>query len=297
MATDSKMSRAQLRERVKALLQAGAHFGHSTHHWNPKMAPYIFVERGGQHVIDLELTAEALQDAEEATRDVAAKGGTVIFVGTKRQAHQPVQEAARACGMPYVNIRWLGGTLTNWKTISERIKYLNEREAQYDAGEFNALSKKERLGIEKEIAKLNRRLGGIKHLTSLPDLVFVIDTNGEELAVQEAKRTRIPLMAIVDTNCDPDPIDYVIPSNDDSHRPIRYIAGLIADAVKEGSALREKSLVMDVPPVEDERVPVDEIQYDSEELDDVNEEDLLGPGVLKRIAEEAEDGAAPEAAA
>lgn len=297
MATDSKMSRAQLRARVQALLQAGAHFGHSTHHWNPKMAPYIFVERGGQHVIDLEITAEALQDAEQATRDVAAQGGTIIFVGTKRQAHQPVLEAARACGMPYVNIRWLGGTLTNWKTISERIKYLNEREAQYEAGEFNALSKKERLGIEKEIAKLNRRLGGIKHLTSLPDLVFVIDTNGEELAVQEAKRTRIPLMAIVDTNCDPDPIDYVIPSNDDSHRPIRYIAGIIANAVKEGSALREKSLIADVPPIEDERMPVDEIQYDSEELDDVNEEDLLGPGVLKRIAEEAEDDAAPEAAA
>ena len=297
MATDSKMSRAQLRERVRALLQAGAHFGHSTHHWNPKMAPYIFVERGGQHVIDLELTAEALQDAEQAARDVAANGGTVIFVGTKRQAHQPVQEAARACGMPYVNIRWLGGTLTNWKTISERIKYLNEREAQYAAGEFNALSKKERLGIEKEIAKLNRRLGGIKHLTSLPDLVFVIDTNGEELAVQEAKRTHIPLMAIVDTNCDPDPIDYVIPSNDDSHRPIRYIAGIIAHAVKEGSEMREKSLVADAAPAEDKRVVVDEIQYDSEELDDVNEEDLLGPGVLKRIAEEAEDGAAPEAAA
>ena len=134
-------------------------------------------------------------------------------------------------------------------------------------------------------------------MTSLPDLVFVIDTNGEELAVQEAKRTHIPLMAIVDTNCDPDPIDYVIPSNDDSHRPIRYIAGIIAHAVKEGSEMREKSLVADAAPAEDERVVVDEIQYDSEELDDVNEEDLLGPGVLKRIAEEAEDGAAPEAAA
>jgi len=285
MATTKQTDRAKLRNTVMDLLQAGAHFGHSTHHWNPKMARYIFTERGGQHVIDLEQTAEALWAATEAVKEVAARGGTIIFVGTKRQAQQPIREAATACGMPYVNIRWLGGTLTNWKTISQRIKYLNDREAQYAAGEFDALSKKERLGIEKEIAKLNRRLGGIKELTAPPDMVFAVDTNDEELAVKESRRTDSPLMAIVDTNCDPDPVDYVIPSNDDSHRPIRYITGVIARAIQEGTEMHLKNLVS-TGPDEPTDTKYEEPVYDIEDPAEVTEEDLLGPSVLKRLAEE-----------
>ncbi len=283
MATTKQMDRAQLRNTVMNLLQAGAHFGHSTRHWNPKMARYIFTERGGQHVIDLEQTAEALWEATEVVKEVAARGGKVIFVGTKRQAQQPIREAALACSMPYVNIRWLGGTLTNWETISQRINYLKAREDQYEAGEFDALNKKERLGIEKEIAKLNRRLGGIKDLTAPPDMVFAVDTNSEELAVKEARRTDLPLMGIVDTNCDPGPVDYVIPSNDDSHRPIRYITSVIARAIQDGTEMHLKNLVSTGQ--EDET----DMQYEEPvyEIDDPGEaaaEDLLGPGVLKRLA-------------
>lgn len=296
--TDGKQyDREQLKTRVKELLQAGAHFGHATHHWNPKMEPYIFMERGGLHVIDLEKTAKELEKAIEKVKDLAARGGKVIFVGTKREAQIPVREAARACHMPYVNIRWLGGTLTNWQTISERIRYLNERQAQYEAGEFKTLSKKERLGIEKEIDKLNRRLGGIKELTKIPELVFVVDAKGEELAVQEVQRVRhlqeaqrvpedqrIALMAMVDTNCNPDPIKYVIPSNDDSHRPIRYIAGLISQAVNEG---RERHLMDLESSIREDQTPqFDEPQYEMEEPDVVSEEDLLGPGVLRRLEDE-----------
>ncbi len=285
MATTKPIDRAKLRDTVMNLLQAGAHFGHSTHHWNPKMARYIFTERGGQHVIDLEQTAEALWEATEAVKEVAARGGKIIFVGTKRQAQQPIHEAALACGMPYVNIRWLGGTLTNWKTISQRIKYLNDREAQYAAGEFDTLSKKERLGIEKEIAKLNRRLGGIKELTAPPDMVFAVDTNDEELAVKESQRTDSPLMAIVDTNCDPDPVDYVIPSNDDSHRPIRYITGVIARAIQEGTEMHLKNLVS-TGHDEAADTKYEEPVYEIEDPVEVTAEDLLGPSVLKRLAEE-----------
>ncbi len=288
MANTKHLDRAKLRNTVMELLQAGAHFGHSTHHWNPKMARYIFTERGGQHVIDLEQTAEALWEAKEAAKEVAARGGKVIFVGTKRQAQQPVREAAASCGMPYVNVRWLGGTLTNWKTISQRIKYLNEREAQYAAGEFNSLSKKERLGIEKEIAKLNRRLGGIKEMTSPPDMVFAVDTNGEELAVKESKRTDSPLMAIVDTNCDPDPVDFIIPSNDDSHRPIRYITGVIAKAIQDGSEMHLKNLVSSGRQDEAES-KYEEPVYDIEDPAEVTEEELLGPSLLKRLAEEEDE--------
>ncbi len=280
-------NRQQLKPIVLDLLRSGAHFGHPVHLWNPKMAPYIFTSRGNQHVIDLAITADALLAARSKAREVAAHGGKVVFVGTKRQAQKPVEDAARECNMHYINIRWLGGTLTNWQTISERIRYLNEREAQYEAGEFNALNKKERLFIKKEIDKLNRRLGGIKDLESPPDLIFVVDTNVENLAVKEANRTDIPIMAMVDTNCDPDPIDYVIPSNDDTQRPIRYITGVIANAIKEGSEQHLKDLVAnqedqgrepELPELEEEYVP--------EGVTELDAEDLLGPSVLKRIAEE-----------
>ncbi len=287
MSETTPRSRQELKPIVLDLLKSGAHFGHPVHLWNPKMAPYIFTSRGNQHVIDVAITADALLTARSKARDVAAHGGKVVFVGTKRQAQQPIEDAARECNMHYINIRWLGGTLTNWQTISERIRYLNEREAQYEAGEFNALGKKERLLIKKEIDKLNRRLGGIKDLESPPDLIFVVDTNVENLAVKEANRTEIPVMAMVDTNCDPDPIDFIIPSNDDTQRPIRYITGVIARAITEGTEQHLKDLAANQfdQPLEPEAPELEE-EYVPEGVTELEAEDLLGPSVLKRIAEE-----------
>ena len=290
-------NRQRLRSIVVKLLQSGAHFGHAAHHWNPKMSDYIFTERGGQHVIDLEQTATALQEARATVREVAARGGKIIFVGTKRQAHKPIEDAAKSCGMHYINNRWLGGTLTNWQTISERIKYLNERDALYEAGEFNSLNKKERLGIKKEIDKLNRRLGGIRELTALPDLIFVVDTKRESLAVNEATRTNVPIIAMVDTNCDPDPITCVIPSNDDSHRPIRYITGVIADAVREGTDMFLKDLVDAPEDYDDADEFYDEHLAGEEEEAARPDEELLGEGALKLIAEQTDEEEEPASGA
>ena len=304
MSERKRIDRSKLKPVVLDLLKTGAHFGHATHSWNPKMTPYIFTEKEGQHVIDLEITAEAIFTTMKRVSDVAAKDGTIIFVGTKRQAVKSIEDAAKACSQHYINIRWLGGTLTNWQTISERIKYLNEREAQFEAGEFNALNKKEQLDIQKEIDKLNRRLGGIKELTSLPDLLFVVDTQRESLAIKEAARVGIPVIALVDTNCDPDPIDLVIPCNDDSYRPIRYIASLVASAANEGRERHLKDLAKGPSDEEIEaevaREYIDDI---AEEVEAADEEDLLGPGALKLIAEmgdaeetedEAQTAASPE---
>lgn len=286
MSERKRIDRSKLKPVVLDLLKTGAHFGHATHSWNPKMIPYIFTEKEGQHVIDLEITAEAVFETMKRVSDVVAKDGKIIFVGTKRQAVKSIEDAAKACSQHYINIRWLGGTLTNWQTISERIKYLNEREAQFEAGEFNALNKKEQLDIQKEIDKLNRRLGGIKELTSLPDLLFVVDTQRESLAIKEAVRVGIPVIALVDTNCDPDPIDLVIPCNDDSHRPIRYIASLVASAANEGRERHLKDLAKGPSDEEIEaevaREYIDDI---AEEVEAADEEDLLGPGALKLIAE------------
>ncbi len=286
MSERKRIDRGKLKPVVLDLLKTGAHFGHATHSWNPKMTPYIFTEKEGQHVIDLEITAEAVFTTMKRVSDLVAKDGKIIFVGTKRQAVKSIEDAAKACGQHYINIRWLGGTLTNWQTISERIKYLNEREAQFEAGEFNALNKKEQLDIQKEIDKLNRRLGGIKELTSLPDLLFVVDTQRESLAIKEAVRVGIPVIALVDTNCDPDPIDLVIPCNDDSHRPIRYIASLVASAANEGRERHLKDLAKGPSDAELEaevaREYIDDI---AEEVEATDEEDLLGPGALKLIAE------------
>ncbi|HEY67163.1 MAG: 30S ribosomal protein S2 [Chloroflexi bacterium] len=224
---------------MKALLETGVHFGHRTRRWNPRMKPYIFTERNGVHIIDLQQTITAIDEAYELIRDTVAAGGTVLFVGTKRQAQDTIAQEAQRCEMPYVNQRWLGGTLTNWRTIRQRIDYLLNLEARRDRGDFERLTKKEALGLQRQIEKLNKRLGGIKEMRDLPDLLFVVDVRREATAVKEANKLGIPIIAIVDTNCDPDPIDYVIPANDDAIRAIKLITSKMADAVLEGIAQRK----------------------------------------------------------
>ena len=224
---------------MKALLEAGVHFGHQTRRWNPKMRKFIFSERGGIHIIDLQQTVQRLEAACEFVRDTVANGGTLLFVGTKRQAQETIESEAKRCGMPYVTTRWLGGTLTNFHTIQGRIDYLVRLEDAQARGELDHLSKKERLQKEEEIRRLNRYLGGIKEMTSLPSAVFIVDTTKENIAVAEAVRMGIPIIALVDTNCDPDVIDYPIPSNDDAIRAIKLIASHIADSVLEGLTARE----------------------------------------------------------
>jgi small subunit ribosomal protein S2 len=232
------------------------------------MRPYIFTERSGIHIIDLQQTLQALNNATDEVRNTVAKGGTVLFVGTKRQAQATIEQEALRCGMPYVNQRWLGGTLTNWTTIRQRIAYLLQLERRIDAGEFNNLGKKERLGIQREVEKLNRRIGGLKTMRSLPDLLFVVDTSVEELAVKEANKMRIPVIGMVDTNSDPEPVTYVIPTNDDAIRAIKLIVGAIADAAEEGMRIREVEMV-------------ETGQVSSEELAEM--EQYLGPSVLAKL--------------
>jgi small subunit ribosomal protein S2 len=230
---------------MKALLETGVHFGHRTRRWNPKMKPFIFTERNGIHIIDLQQTISALDNAYNLIRTTVAEGGTVLFVGTKRQAQETiVKEAARA-GAPCVTYRWLGGTLTNWRTIRQRIETLHNLEARRDRGEFDLLPKKEALDLERLIEKLNLRLGGIKDMRKLPDVLFVIDVHREVTAIREANSLNIPVIAMVDTNCDPDPIDLVIPANDDAIRAIKLIVARLADAVLEGVNMRK-----DVEPAE-----------------------------------------------
>ena len=224
---------------MKALLEAGVHFGHRARRWHPKMKSYIFTERNGVHIIDLQQTMNRLDKAYTVVRDVVADGGTVLFVGTKRQAQEIIKMEADRCGMPYVNQRWLGGTLTNFRTIRQRVDYLIDLERQRDSGEFEKLTKKEALKMMRLISKLERRVGGLREMHELPKIVYVVDVRRETLAVKEANKLGIPVVAMVDTNCDPDPIDYVIPSNDDAIRAIRLITSIIADAVIEGQSIRE----------------------------------------------------------
>ena len=224
---------------MKALLEAGVHFGHQTRRWNPKMKKFIFAERNGIHIIDLQQTVDRLDQACDFVRDLVANGQTILFVATKRQGQETVESEAKRCGMPYVTTRWLGGTFTNFQTIQSRIDHLVRLEDAKARGEFDSLPKKERLRLEEEIARLNRYLGGIKEMTSLPGSVFIVDTTKEEIAVKEARRTGIPIVALVDTNCDPDVINYPIPSNDDAIRAIKLISARMADAVLEGLTTRE----------------------------------------------------------
>ena len=266
---------------MKQLLEAGVHFGHRTRRWNPKMRQYIFTERSGIHIIDLHQTMTRINEYYEMVRRLVAEGGTVLFVGTKRQAQGTVEQEATRCGMPYIHNRWLGGTLTNWATIKQRIDYLNRQERRKSNGEFQSLPKIEQLVIDRELAKLNRRIGGIKTLTAMPNLIFVIDTQREELAVKESNKIGVPLIAVADTNSDPDEITYVIPGNDDAIRAVKLITRIIADAVEEGRRFREVEMV-------------ETGQVSDDELAEL--EQYLGPSTLAKLqGMEEEEGQEVEA--
>ena len=219
---------------MKQLLEAGVHFGHQTRRWNPKMAEYIFTERNGIYIIDLQKTVKKLEEAYMFVRDIAAEGDEILFVGTKKQAQDSIKEEAQRCGMPYVNARWLGGMLTNFSTIKRRIKRLGQLQAMKADGTFDILPKKEAAKLDLEIEKLEKFMGGITEMKKQPAAMFIVDPRKERIAVAEAKKLGIPIIAIVDTNCDPDEIDYVIPGNDDAIRAVKLIAGAMAVAVIEG---------------------------------------------------------------
>ena len=219
---------------MKQLLEAGVHFGHQTRRWNPKMAQYIFTERNGIYIIDLQKTVKKLDEAYMFVREVAANGGEVLFVGTKKQAGDSIREEAERCGMHYVNARWLGGMLTNFKTITRRIERLSQLRKMEEDGTFELLPKKEVIKLKLEIEKLEKFIGGIKKMKALPAALFIVDPKKEKIAVAEARKLHIPIVAIVDTNCDPDEVDYVIPGNDDAIRAVKLIAGAMANAVMEG---------------------------------------------------------------
>lgn len=267
------MSTAKMRE----LLEAGVHFGHRSRRWNPKMRPYIFTERNGIHIIDLQQTMYKLEEAHAFIRDAVAQGGTIVFVGTKRQAQENIVIQAERCGMPYVNERWLGGTLTNFRTIRSRIEYMIDVEAQQERGEWESLPKKEVTLKVRELAKLHRRLGGLRNLYQLPDALFVTDTMTDAIAVKEANRLGIPVIALVDTNCDPDPIDIVLPSNDDAIRAINLLLTKMADAAIEGQQMR--GIVMEEQGPVPSQVAAnfarayDEDEWDEEEVPAVSDEE------------------------
>ena len=247
---------------IKQLLEAGAHFGHQTSRWHPRMKSYIFTKRDGIHIIDLEQTVTMLDKACAFVRDVVASGGTILFVGTKKQAQEAIETEAKRCGMFYVNQRWLGGVLTNFGTIQARIDYLVRLEDQQAKGEFKRLPKKEVLKLEEQIVRLNRQLGGFKEMTSLPSALFIIDPTKERIALAEARRVGIPVVAVVDTNCNPDEVDHPIPANDDAIRAIKLVCSKIADAViegKTGQAVAEAEPVTEEPPVEAEVAEVAEV--------------------------------------
>jgi small subunit ribosomal protein S2 len=271
---------------MKALLESGVHFGHRTNKWDPRMKPYIFTERNGIHIIDLQQTAKALNNAYGIIRDAATNGGTVLFVGTKRQAQETVRDEAVRCGMPYVTERWLGGMLTNWNTMRQRIEEMERLEHLRDSGEINRLTKKEGLLIQREITRLNTRLEGVRGMKRLPDLVFIVDVGREDAAVHEANILNIPVIALVDTNCNPQDVDYVIPSNDDAIRAIKLLVAKVADAVLEGKAAhKEEEAEMDeaasaAPARKAGPSHAEEMKADEGELSDA---DLLGKSTLAKM--------------
>jgi small subunit ribosomal protein S2 len=226
---------------MKQLLDAGVHFGHQTRRWNPKMKRFIHGERGGIYLIDLRQTLAGIERSYTFVRDLVAGGGTVLFIGTKKQAQDPIQSYAEKCGMPYINQRWLGGMLTNFETISKRVAKMKEYQRMRDSGEFEAMPKKEALLLTRELDKLERNLNGIRNLERLPDAVFILDTKKEDIAVTEANKLGIPVVAVVDTNCDPDVIQYVIPGNDDAIRSGTLLTRVVCDAVLEGRLMRSKT--------------------------------------------------------
>ncbi|GAB4574149.1 MAG: 30S ribosomal protein S2 [Anaerolineae bacterium] len=260
---------------MKELLETGVHFGHRARRWNPKMKPYIFTERNGIHIIDLQQTVKQLEEAYDLVRDTVARGGTVLFVGTKRQAQETIQQEAERCEMPYINNRWLGGTLTNWRTIRERIDALKKLEAERDSGYWERLTKREALMLQRKVQKLQLRLGGIRDMKGLPDLLFIIDVSREATAIKEANTLGIPIIAVVDTNCDPDQVDYLIVGNDDAIRAIRLITKTIADAVLEGRAMRKVH-------EEDMGAQLETGFYDLDDEDE-DDDDYLGAATLAKL--------------
>jgi small subunit ribosomal protein S2 len=259
---------------MKSLLESGVHFGHRTHKWHPAMKPYIFTERNGIHIIDLQKTSKALDTAYNVVRDKVAEGGVVLFVGTKRQAQETIQLEATRASMPYVTARWLGGTLTNWRTIRQRINELERLERMRDSGDFGRITKKEGLIVTREIDRLEGLLSGLRKLVRPPDLLFVVDVAREFTAIHEANLLNIPVVAMVDTNCDPRNVDYVIPSNDDAIRAIKLVVGKIADAALEGLGARKEEIV------EEAERTVARAAVEEEELSD---EELLGEATLAKL--------------
>jgi small subunit ribosomal protein S2 len=281
---------------MKALLESGVHFGHRTNKWDPRMKPYIFTERNGIHIIDLQQTSKLLGQAYNVIRDAVANGGSVLFVGTKRQAQETVAEEAARCGMPYVTERWMGGMLTNWSTMHARITELERLEKMRDNNELERLTKKEGLLIGREIIRLTTRLSGTRSMKRRPDLLFIVDVGREEAAVHEANLLNIPIVAMVDTNCNPLNIDYVIPSNDDAIRAIKLLVAKVADAVLEGKAMRKE---------EEEEKPAAEAQSRSDksarripkvvEVDEELQDDaLLGEATLAKLNAAREDATPAE---
>lgn len=261
---------------MKALLETGVHFGHRTTKWNPKMKPYIFTERNGIHIIDLQQTLVNLNTYADMLRDIAARGGTVLFVGTKRQAQEAVAREAERCRMPYINNRWLGGTLTNWRTIRDRIDALKKLEKRRDSGEFDLLAKKEALILTRKIEKLEQRLGGIRDMRKLPDMLIIVDTKREATGIKEANTLDIPVMALADTNSDPDQIDYIIPGNDDAVRAIKLVLSALADALIEGQQMRKG----EEDGAGDE---TDETYFSAYGDDEDDDEALLGASTLAKL--------------
>ena len=269
---------------MKELLEAGVHFGHQTKRWNPKMKEYIFGERNGIYIIDLQKTLKMFKEASKFVQDNAAEGRTIMFVGTKRQAQEAIAEEASRCGMFYINQRWLGGLLTNWVTVQKSVKRLKELDEMATDGRYELLPKKEVVKLERERKHLQANLAGIKNLSRLPDAIFVIDSNKEQIAVKEARKLGIPVVAVVDTNCDPSEVDYIIPGNDDALRAIRLFASKIADSVVEGSqAATDKQsaeLAAGVTATE-EAAAAEAMPTEAAPAEDVNMEEVLGKGVRK----------------
>ena len=259
---------------MKALLESGVHFGHRTHKWDPAMKPYIFTERNNIHIIDLQKTVKALEEAHNLVAESVAAGGTVLFVGTKRQAQETILDEAERCEMPWVTHKWLGGTLTNWRTIRQRVNELERLERMREKGDFERLPKKEALLLNRKIERLDMLFSGIRSMASVPDLLFVVDIRREETSIHEANLLNIPVVAMVDTYCNPNTIDYVIPSNDDAIRAIKLIVGKMADAVLEGKAMRKEEEVETEPRV---------MRVDMEE-EELADEDLLGAATLAKLA-------------
>jgi small subunit ribosomal protein S2 len=273
---------------MKALLESGVHFGHRTNKWNPRMKPFIFTERNGIHIIDLQQTVKSITTAYNTIRDSVSTGGVVLFVGTKRQAQETVHDEATRCGMPYVTERWLGGMLTNWATMRQRIVELERMEKLFESGEIEKLTKKEGLLIQREITRLNIHLSGVRNMVHLPDLVLVVDVSREYAAVHEANLLKIPVIALVDTNCDPSNVDYVIPSNDDAIRAIKLLVAKMADAVEEGKAFfKDKELEKEATEARFAE-PTGELGRKATHAMDMEEElqdeELLGESTLAKLA-------------